>query len=95
MSKNKASFALWEAGHKTLARNLKNLTREQFEKIFGEKKEDISQFSQILSQATQGHGGEILGRCTYYFSPVSLCTTCLLKLFNYNISGFSMYYLST
>ena len=95
MSKNKASFALWEAGHKTLARNLKNLTREQFEKIFGEKKEDVSQFSLLLSQATQGHGGEILGRCTYYFSPASLCTTCLLRLFNYNISGFSIYYFFT
>ena len=82
MSKNKASFALWEAGHKTLARNLKNLTREQYEKIFGEKKEDLSQFSQILSQATQGHAGEILGKVYLLFIPVSRCTTCLLNLLN-------------
>ena len=66
MSKNKASYALWEAGHRTLSRNLKNLTREEYEKIFGKKK-DLSQISQILSQTFQGHAGEILGKVYFYF----------------------------
>ena len=82
MSKNKASYALWEARHKTLSRNLKNLTREQYEKIFGEKKEDLSQISQIVSQTFQGHAGEILGKVYLLFFTVSRCTTCLLNLLN-------------
>ena len=71
MSKNKASYALWEAGHRTLSRNLKNLTREEYEKIFGEKK-DLSQISQILSKTFQGHSGELLGKVYFYFDSFSM-----------------------
>ena len=67
MSKNKASYALWEAGHRTLSRNLKNLTREEYEKIFGEKKE-LSLISQFVSKSLQGHSGELLGKVYFSFN---------------------------
>ena len=69
MSKNKASYALWEAGHRTLSRNLKNLTRDEFEAIFGEKKE-LSLISQFLSKNLQGHSGELLGK-VYFLLTIS------------------------
>ena len=67
MSKNKASYALWEAGHRTLSRNLKNLTREEFEKIFGEKKE-LSLISQFVSKSLKGHSCELLGKVYISFN---------------------------
>ena len=81
MSKNKASFALWEAGHRTLSKNLKNLTMAEFKAIFGDKKEQTL-ISKFLSKNLQGHSGELLGKLYFLIKFLSIISVFFILLIN-------------
>ena len=81
MSKNKVSFALWEAGHKTLSKTLKNLTTAEFQAIFGDKKEQ-SLISKFLSKNLQGHSGELLGKLYFLIKFLSIISVFFILLIN-------------